>query len=246
MPFETSTTVAPPSETSSPSAMPASTNMPTTGVVTSASNSSELTTTMLPDATTAEEEPTTTASSRNVATTLQSEDWIEYDYYYDEDAASTEAPKATNAFTPQVVTHVMTQVQDEGAGQRDGNLQGVSDSEHSDYYYEDADSTGTEATEALTLVTHASEAFTSHVSTSASKGTDQAKPRISDVLGPYYLVKMAVSENSGKKPLWLIWNPSDGSNLADAFNISSIENRGDHLPTTALPRGSTTGTSEVN
>ena len=50
------------------------------------------------------DEQTTTVSSGHLATTLQSEDWIEYDYYYDTD--STEAPKATRAFTPQVVTHV--------------------------------------------------------------------------------------------------------------------------------------------
>ena len=55
------------------------------------------------------DEQTTTASSGHLATTLQSEDWIEYDYYYGPDTDSTEAPKATKAtraFTPQVVTHV--------------------------------------------------------------------------------------------------------------------------------------------
>ena len=122
----------------------------------------------------------------------------------------------------------------------------MSDSEPDDYYYEDADSTGTEATKAPSRATSTSEAFTSHVETPASKGFDQAKPRISDVLGPYYLVKMAVSEDSDKKPLWLIWNPSDGRNLEDDFNISSIAHRGNHLPTTALPRESTTGAAELN
>ena len=122
----------------------------------------------------------------------------------------------------------------------------MSDSEPGDFYYQDADSTDTEATTALTSVTPASEAMTSPVTASVSKGTDQAKPRISDVLGPYYLVKMAASEDSDKKPLWLIWNPSDGSNLADEFNISSMAHREDILPTTALPRGSTKGTAEDN
>ena len=120
----------------------------------------------------------------------------------------------------------------------------MSDSEPGDFYYQDADSTDTETTKALTSVTPASEAMTSPVTASVSKGTDQAKPRISDVLGPYYLVKMAASEDSDKKPLWLIWNPSDGSNLADEFNISSIAHPEDHLPTTALPRGSTKETAE--
>ena len=60
---------------------------------------------LLDIAPTTADEQTTNASSGHLATTLQSEDWIEYDYYYP-DADSTETPKATRAFTPQVVTHV--------------------------------------------------------------------------------------------------------------------------------------------
>ena len=63
---------------------------------------------LLDIAPTTTDEQTTTATSGHLATTLQSEDWIEYDYYYEADPSS-EAPretKAAKAFTPQVVTHV--------------------------------------------------------------------------------------------------------------------------------------------
>ena len=113
MPFEKPTTAAP-SDTFSPSALPATTDMSTAGV------SSEATTMLLDITATMADEPTAPASSTNLATTMQSEDWIEYDYYYDEDGGdSTEAPKATKptidtkAFTPQVVTHIKTQVSED-------------------------------------------------------------------------------------------------------------------------------------
>ena len=119
--------------------------------------------------------------------------------------------------------------------------------EPEDYYYEDTETTiGSivEArTEAPTIMISTSEAFTSSAESIASRGTDEEKPRISDVLGPYYLVKMAVAGNSDKKPLWLIWNPSDGSNLEDAFNLSSITHGVKPFPTTPLPLGRTMGQS---
>ena len=109
----------------------------------------------------------------------------------------------------------------------------MTDSEPGDFYlyeYEDSTSTGTEETEAPTTASNESEASTTNADeTSPKKGRDQAKPRISDMLGPYYLVKMAASEGSDKKPLWLIWNPSDGRDLADV-----IAHKGEDFPTTAL------------
>ena len=119
--------------------------------------------------------------------------------------------------------------------------------EPEDYYYEDTETTlgriVEASTESPTIMTSASEAFTSSAEIPTGKGTDQERPRISDVLGPYYLVKMAVADGSDKKPLWLIWNPSDGSNLEDAFNFSSITHGVEPFPTTPLPLGRTIGQS---
>ena len=106
--------------------------------------------------------------------------------------------------------------------------------EPEDYYYEDTETTlgrfVDASTEAPTIMTSAE--------SSSSRGNDQERPRISDVLGPYYLVKMAVSDDSDKKPLWLIWNPSDGSNLEDDLDLSSITAGVQPFPTTPLPPGS--------
>ena len=119
--------------------------------------------------------------------------------------------------------------------------------EPEDYYYEDTETTlgrlVDASTEAPTIMTSASEAFTSSAEIPTGKGNDQERPRISDVLGPYYLVKMAVSDDSDKKPLWLIWNPSDGSNLEDDLDLSSITAGVQPFPTTPLPPGSTIGQS---
>ena len=119
--------------------------------------------------------------------------------------------------------------------------------EPEDYYYEDTETTlgriVEASTEAPTIMTSASEAFTSSAEIPTGKGTDQERPRISDVLGPYYLVKMAVSDDSDKKPLWLIWNPSDGSNLEDDLDLSSITAGVQPFPTTPLPLESTKGQS---
>ena len=130
--------------------------------------------------------------------------------------------------------------------------------EPEDYYYEDTGttlgrivdaSTGVVAkdilgvTAAPAITTSTNEAFISSAEAPSSRGTNQERPRISDVLGPYYLVKMAVSDDSDKKPLWLIWNPSDGSNLEDDLDLSSITAGVQPFPTTPLPQVSTIGQS---
>ena len=130
--------------------------------------------------------------------------------------------------------------------------------EPEDYYYEDTEttlgrivdaSTGVVAKDILgvtvapAIVTSTKEAFISSAEAPSSRGTNQERPRISDVLGPYYLVKMAVSDDSDKKPLWLIWNPSDGSNLEDDLDLSSITAGVQPFPTTPLPLGSRKGQS---
>ena len=65
-------------------------------------------TTTLPDVTaiTTDEPTTIIAGSRNLATTKQPEDSIEYDYYYNDDISPTEAPVETKSFNKQVVVHL--------------------------------------------------------------------------------------------------------------------------------------------
>ena len=110
--------------------------------------------------------------------------------------------------------------------------------EPEDYYYEDTETTHGRIVDASTEASSAE--------SPSSRGTDQERPRISDVLGPYYLVKMAVSDDSDKKPLWLIWNPSDGSKLEDDLDLSSITAGVQPFPTTPLPLGSTKGQSMLH
>ena len=89
-------TTAPPLEivSSSPPTLPGLADM-STGF------SSQPTTMLLDMAVSTTEDLTTTAvTSGNLATTMQAEDWVEYDYYYDEETDSTAAPETPSTEPP--------------------------------------------------------------------------------------------------------------------------------------------------